>query len=71
MVPEGGKFFSFTFQAYDLDQELRDPFKTKRKVWLEPHHRHLGHDDVRRRRRTEAPYTLDVAAPTSPSTPSR
>lgn len=33
--PKGKKYFSFTFQAYDLDQELRDPFKTKRKVWLE------------------------------------
>ena len=33
--PKGPKFFSFTFQAYDLDQKLRDPFATKRKVWLE------------------------------------
>lgn len=33
--PKGEKFFSFTFQAYDLDRELRDPFKTKRKVWLQ------------------------------------
>ena len=33
--PKGKKFFSFTFQAYDLDQEIRDPFSTKRKVWLE------------------------------------
>lgn len=33
--PKGAKYFSFTFQAYDLDQEIRDPFSTKRKVWLE------------------------------------
>lgn len=33
--PRGKKFFSFTFQAYDLAQGLRDPFATKRKVYLE------------------------------------
>ncbi|MET1038841.1 MAG: hypothetical protein ABW075_11235, partial [Aeromicrobium sp.] len=33
--PAGNKYFSFTFGAYDLDQELRDPFKTKRKVYLD------------------------------------
>jgi len=32
--PKGEKFFTFTFQAYDLDRELNDPFKTKRKVYL-------------------------------------
>lgn len=32
--PRGNKFFSFTFGAYDLDRELRDPFETKRKVYL-------------------------------------
>ena len=32
----GNKYFSFTFQAYDLARDLRDPFKTKRKVYLEP-----------------------------------
>ena len=32
--PKGGKYFSFTFQAYDLSQKLRAPFRTKRKVWL-------------------------------------
>lgn len=31
----GAKFFSFTFQAYDLSQQLRDPFATKRKVYLD------------------------------------
>jgi hypothetical protein len=33
--PKGEKFFSFTFQAYDLDRDLDDPFKTKRKVYLD------------------------------------
>lgn len=33
--PKGEKFFSFTFQAYDLDRGLRDPFSTKRKVYLD------------------------------------
>lgn len=33
--PRGPKFFSFTFQGYDLDQGLRDPFATKRKIWLD------------------------------------
>ncbi|MET0929352.1 MAG: hypothetical protein ABWX74_07530 [Aeromicrobium sp.] len=33
--PLGNKYFSFTFGAYDLDQDLRDPFKTKRKVYLD------------------------------------
>jgi hypothetical protein len=33
--PGGKKYFSFTFTAYDLAQGLRDPFATKRKVYLE------------------------------------
>ncbi|GAA4693184.1 hypothetical protein [Nocardioides conyzicola] len=33
--PKGKKYFTFTFQAYDLDRDLRDPFKTKRKVYLD------------------------------------
>lgn len=32
--PAGSKYFSFTFQAYDLARGLRDPFETKRKVYL-------------------------------------
>jgi hypothetical protein len=32
--PLGKKYFSFTFGAYDLDRGLRDPFATKRKVYL-------------------------------------
>lgn len=33
--PDGNKYFSFTFQAYDLARKLRDPFATKRKVYLD------------------------------------
>jgi hypothetical protein len=33
--PKGNKYFTFTFQAYDLDQDIRDPFKTKRLVYLD------------------------------------
>jgi hypothetical protein len=33
--PRGSKFFSFTFTVYDLDRDLRDPFATKRKVYLD------------------------------------
>ncbi|HRK46351.1 MAG TPA: hypothetical protein PK324_12050 [Nocardioides sp.] len=59
--PKGSKFFSFTFQAYDLTRDLRDPFKTKRKVWL-------SHITVTSSTTTsdggppEAPYSLDAVA---------
>lgn len=33
--PQGDKYFSFTFQAYDMLRRLRDPFRTKRKIWLD------------------------------------
>ncbi len=33
--PRGRKYFSFTFQAYDLSRELRDPFDSKREVYLD------------------------------------
>ena len=33
--PKGSKFFSFTFQVYDLDRGLRDPFDTKRLAYLD------------------------------------
>jgi hypothetical protein len=32
--PKGNKYFSFTFQAYDLNRAIRDPFSTKRRVYL-------------------------------------
>jgi hypothetical protein len=33
--PKGNKYFTFTFQAYDLDRDTRDPFETKRRVYLD------------------------------------
>lgn len=60
--PRGNKFFSFTFSAYDLDRKLRDPFATKRKVYL---------DTIKVTSRTvladgskgdEQPYRLDADA---------
>ena len=60
--PGGDKYFSFTFQAYDLDRDVRDPFKTKRKVWLD-------HVKVTSKvvttdgtASTEQPYSLDAVA---------
>ncbi|MCW2845054.1 MAG: hypothetical protein JWN22_2970 [Nocardioides sp.] len=59
--PKGNKFFSFTFQAYDLDRAIRDRFATKRKVYL-------GHISVTSRTRTsdggatQHPYSLDEVA---------
>ena len=32
--PKGNKYFSFTFQVYDLNRDLRDPFSTKRRAYL-------------------------------------
>ncbi|MFC4784181.1 hypothetical protein ACT8ZV_06885 [Nocardioides sp. MAHUQ-72] len=59
--PRGNKFFSFTFQAYDLNRKLRDPFATKRKVYL-------SHITVTSRTKTtgggktQHPYELDAVA---------
>lgn len=33
--PQGKKYFTVTLTAYDLDRRLRDPFKTKRRVFLD------------------------------------
>ncbi|MDF9716586.1 hypothetical protein INN71_05940 [Nocardioides sp. ChNu-153] len=61
--PRGSKFFSFTFQAYDLARDLRDPYETKRKVWL-------GRMQVTSTTKrsdggaAETPYTLDAQAQT-------
>ncbi len=59
--PRGAKFFSFTFQAYDLDRALRAPFATKRKVYLdriEVTSRTVTSDGGR----TQRPYALDAEA---------
>ncbi|WP_205473994.1 hypothetical protein [Nocardioides sp. SYSU D00038] len=59
--PAGDKFFSFTFQGYDLDRGLRDPFRTKRKVYLD---RIVvtSATTTTRGGATEEPYRLDVVA---------
>jgi hypothetical protein len=59
--PKGSKYFSFTFQAYDLDRRLRDPFSTKRKVYLD---RITVTSETRRTDggRTQHPYELDAVA---------
>jgi hypothetical protein len=59
--PQGGKFFSFTFQAYDLSQKLRAPFKTKRKVWLS-HVTVTSATTTSGGGATQTPYSLDTAA---------
>lgn len=62
--PRGNKYFSFTLTAYDLDRDLRDPFDTKRMVYL---------DNIKVTSRTilsdgskgdEKPYQLDADAKT-------
>jgi hypothetical protein len=59
--PRGKKYFSFTFQGYDLAQGLRDPFRTKRKIYLQ-------RIEVTSRTitsgggKTEKPYELDAVA---------
>lgn len=60
--PGGNKYFSFTFQAYDLDRDLRDPFKTKRKVYLQ--HITVTSQVVTTdgSPSTEQPYSLDAVA---------
>ncbi|ABL82998.1 MULTISPECIES: hypothetical protein [unclassified Nocardioides] len=59
--PKGNKFFSFTFQAYDLDRSLRDRFATKRKVYLE-HITVTSETKTTDGGRVQHPYQLDVIA---------
>ena len=59
--PKGLKYFSFTFQAYDLSQKLRDPFETKRLVYLK--RMKVTSDTVTvDGGKTKHPYKLDVEA---------
>lgn len=60
--PKGGKYFSFTFQAYDLSRGLRDPFRTKRKVYLK-RLTVTSATTTSNGGATESPYTLDADAP--------
>ncbi|GEP36736.1 hypothetical protein NPS01_03990 [Nocardioides psychrotolerans] len=59
--PRGNKFFSFTFQAYDLDRALRDPYRTKRKVYLEQI-KVTSITKTAKGRGTSRPYALDAEA---------
>ncbi|MFI5427366.1 hypothetical protein [Aeromicrobium sp. UC242_57] len=58
--PKGNKYFSFTLQAYDLDQELRDKFKTKRKVWLD--RIRVDSETTTKSGAVERPYQLNARA---------
>lgn len=60
--PAGEKFFSFTFQAYDLDRPLRAPFASKRKVYLS-HIQVTSATTTSAGGPTEQPYALDSKAP--------
>ncbi|GAA4113880.1 hypothetical protein GCM10022215_11500 [Nocardioides fonticola] len=59
--PRGRKYFTFTFQAYDLSRSLRAPFATKRLVYLD----RISVDSRTIRSgkgRPERPYRLDAVA---------
>ena len=60
--PAGSKYFSFTFQAYDLSRDLRDPFKSKRKVYLS-NIAVTSATTTSNGGATQSPYALDSAAP--------
>jgi hypothetical protein len=59
--PRGNHFFSFTFQAYDLDRGLRDPFSTKRKVYLD-HIRVTSVTKTAKGKGSQSRYRLDAVA---------
>ncbi|MBM9461434.1 hypothetical protein JK386_16140 [Nocardioides sp. zg-536] len=58
---KGDKYFSFTFQAYDTRQRLRDPFRTKRRVWLE--RVQISSQTTTKSGGSESPYNIDEYAP--------
>lgn len=59
--PKGDKFFSFTFQGYDTQQRMRDPFRTKRRVWLE--RMRIESVTTTKSGSVESPYNLNERAP--------
>lgn len=59
--PRGAKYFTMTFQAYDLDKDLRAPFKTKRKVYLS-HITATSATTTSNGGATQSPYSLDAKA---------
>ncbi|MCM0621323.1 hypothetical protein [Nocardioides bruguierae] len=58
--PRGSKYFSFTFQAYDLARPLRAPFATKRRVYLS--RIKVTSSTVTESGATQQPYSLDAVA---------
>ncbi|TIC84255.1 hypothetical protein [Nocardioides sp. GY 10127] len=58
--PRGSKYFTFTFQAYDLAQGLRDPFATKRMVYLD--RIKVSSVTVTAGSKVQHPYTLNAVA---------
>jgi hypothetical protein len=60
--PEGDKFFTMTLTAYDLNQDLRDPFETKRLVYLS-HITGTSATTTSAGGATEHPFSLDARAP--------
>ncbi|MEO9324209.1 hypothetical protein ABFT23_12020 [Nocardioides sp. C4-1] len=59
--PGGSKFFTFTFQGYDLSQPLRAPFDTKRLMYLETIEV-TSATITANGGATERPYSLDAEA---------
>jgi hypothetical protein len=59
--PRGKKYFTWTFQAYDLARDLRDPFETKREVYLD-RVRVTSRTITADGGRTQRPYRLDAEA---------
>ncbi|MDP2775840.1 MAG: hypothetical protein Q8O61_19960 [Nocardioides sp.] len=59
--PLGNKFFTVTLQAYDLDRGLRDPFSTKRLVYLD-RIKATSVTKTTEGRGNERPYRLDAEA---------
>lgn len=59
--PKGDKYFSFTFQGYDMRRRLRDPFRTKRLIWLQKIS--VGSRTTTKEGAAESPYHLKAYAP--------
>jgi hypothetical protein len=58
--PRGKKYFTFTFQAYDLRRDLGDDFASKRKVYLD--RVRVTSTTTAKSGKVEQPYTLDASA---------
>ncbi len=60
--PRGDKFFTITLTAYDLDRKLRDPFRTKRKVYMDRISVRSTTDSKNQDEGTAGPYELNARA---------